>query len=110
MSNLQDKVGDFSGFTPDKLLLETQKALSYEELYERHQQLIKLQESVSMLRGGYLMTCCNHELRQGLPAGQGVLWLIAPCRSLTIASIRVVRTVECHGEIVLDTRMARQDF
>ncbi|CAN0023063.1 unnamed protein product, partial [Ectocarpus sp. 8 AP-2014] len=32
----QDKVGDFSGFTPDKLLLETEKALSGTELYDPH--------------------------------------------------------------------------
>ncbi|CAN0121544.1 unnamed protein product, partial [Scytosiphon promiscuus] len=31
-----DKVGDFSGFTPDKLLLETEKALSITDLYQSH--------------------------------------------------------------------------
>ncbi|CAM9562163.1 unnamed protein product, partial [Ectocarpus fasciculatus] len=41
----QDKVGDFSGFTPDKLLLETEKALSIPELYDPHMKLIDLQDS-----------------------------------------------------------------
>ncbi|CAM9872071.1 unnamed protein product [Ectocarpus sp. 8 AP-2014] len=41
----QDKVGDFSGFTPDKLLLETEKALSGTELYDPHMKLIDLQDS-----------------------------------------------------------------
>lgn len=43
----QDKVGDFSRFTSDKLLLETEKALSLESLYRSHMKLIELQESVS---------------------------------------------------------------
>ncbi|CAM9482801.1 unnamed protein product [Ascophyllum nodosum] len=41
----QDKVGDFSGLTPDKLLLETEKALSVEQLYQPHLKLIEMQES-----------------------------------------------------------------
>lgn len=44
---IQDKVGDFSGLTPDKLLLETEKALSVERLYQSHLKLIDMQESVS---------------------------------------------------------------
>lgn len=43
---VQDKVGDFSGFTPDKLLLETEKALSFDTLYTPHTRLIELQENV----------------------------------------------------------------
>lgn len=39
-------MGDFSGFSPDKLLLETQKALSFGRLYEPHLKLMELQESV----------------------------------------------------------------
>ena len=42
----QDKVGDFSGFSPDRLLLETEKALSPHQLYDPHLQLINLQDSV----------------------------------------------------------------
>lgn len=43
----QDKVGDFSGFTPDKLLLETEKALSHDTLYQPHLQLMEMQDDVS---------------------------------------------------------------
>lgn len=45
---VQDKVGDFSGFTPDKLLLETEKALSNDTLFKPHTKLIELQDSVSL--------------------------------------------------------------
>ncbi|CAB1098973.1 unnamed protein product [Ectocarpus sp. CCAP 1310/34] len=45
MCSISDKVGDFSGFTPDKLLLETEKALSITELYDPHMKLIDLQDS-----------------------------------------------------------------
>lgn len=45
----QDKVGDFSSMSPDKLLLETQKALSFDQLYAPHAKLIDLQDSVSRL-------------------------------------------------------------
>ena len=45
---MQDKVGDFSGFTPDKLLLETEKALSFDSLYKPHNDLIDLQENVRL--------------------------------------------------------------
>lgn len=48
MKHVQDKVGDFSGFTPDKLLLETEKALSFDNLYKPHNRLIELQENVSL--------------------------------------------------------------
>ncbi len=43
----QDKVGDFSGFTPDKLLLETEKALSHDTLYQPHLKLMEMQDDVS---------------------------------------------------------------
>lgn len=44
----QDKVGSFSELSPDKLLLETQQALSSDRLYEPHLKLIEMQESVSI--------------------------------------------------------------
>jgi len=41
----QDKVGNFSGFDKQALLLETEKSLS-SSLYETHQQLIKLEKEL----------------------------------------------------------------
>ncbi len=41
----QDKVGNFSGFDKQALLLETEKSLSY-SLYDTHQQLIKLEKEL----------------------------------------------------------------
>jgi chromosome segregation ATPase len=41
----QDKVGNFSGFDKQALLLETEKSLS-STLYETHQQLIKLEKEL----------------------------------------------------------------
>ncbi|CAM9158296.1 unnamed protein product [Choristocarpus tenellus] len=41
----QDKVGDFSGFAPEQLLVETQKALGEGTLNTKHLELIRLQES-----------------------------------------------------------------
>lgn len=55
---LQDKVGDFSGFTPDKLLLETEKALSSTELYDPHMKLIDLQDSVSQTSFSFAHHVC----------------------------------------------------
>ena len=41
----QDKVGNFSGFDKQALLLETEKSLSY-QLYETHQQLIQFEKEL----------------------------------------------------------------
>uniref|UniRef100_A0A7S1BU77 Structural maintenance of chromosomes protein 5 n=1 Tax=Corethron hystrix TaxID=216773 RepID=A0A7S1BU77_9STRA len=42
----QDKVGGFSGFTPQQVLKETQKALSGEQMYNVHERLIQLEEEL----------------------------------------------------------------
>ncbi|CAM9484553.1 unnamed protein product, partial [Discosporangium mesarthrocarpum] len=44
----QDRVGDFSGNSPEQLLVETEKALGGAELYAKHEELIRLQESAGM--------------------------------------------------------------
>lgn len=43
----QDKVGDFSGYTPRDVLRETQKALSGAQMYGVHQRLIALEEELT---------------------------------------------------------------
>jgi len=40
----QDHVGSFSGFNCQKLLTETEKALSREQLYDKHMELITMQK------------------------------------------------------------------
>ncbi|GMI58927.1 hypothetical protein ScalyP_jg1988 [Parmales sp. scaly parma] len=43
----QDHVGSFSGFNCQKLLTETEKALSREQLYDKHMELITMQKESS---------------------------------------------------------------
>ena len=43
----QDRVGSFSGFTPKDLLIETEKAIGIETLYEPHMELQRLEVEVS---------------------------------------------------------------
>ena len=57
----QDKVGDFSGYNPKQILVETCKAVDEKELYDVYQQLIKDEaENVGKVAKQTVRSCCDY--------------------------------------------------